>query len=361
VRYLLYQLLRGLKYLHSAGVIHRDLKPGNLLLNANCDLKISDFGLARTVEPDGGAQLTQYVVTRWYRAPELLLMTSSYTAAVDVWSVGCIFAELLLRAPLFKGTSQVHQLQLILARLGPDCIKGSLEAPLQPILKLLARAQLAGRERGPLSEDGRPLRALLPSLCAAGHDLLSRLLKFDPRERMSAAEALAHPYFADLHDEDAEPVATEQLAFGLDEGEGSQWLDWPELRGAYCDIADESLRARLRRVDAYHSLSRSHGSQSTPRDGVDGGAEARDAGPSPADQPRADGRAERASCPAAKLGADWGAEATTQPTRQQVADGCGAELDRTNGLGGTPAPTVAGPGPVGSATAIVCGKRAREV
>lgn len=112
MQYFLYQILRGLKYIHSANVLHRDLKPSNLLLNANCDLKICDFGLARvTSETDF---MTEYVVTRWYRAPELLLNSSDYTAAIDVWSVGCIFMELMDRKPLFPGRDHVHQLNLLL-------------------------------------------------------------------------------------------------------------------------------------------------------------------------------------------------------------------------------------------------------
>lgn len=110
-QYFLYQLLRGLKYIHSAKVLHRDLKPSNLLLNANCDLKICDFGLARTTSETDF--MTEYVVTRWYRAPELLLNCSEYTAAIDVWSVGCIFMELLNREPLFPGRDYVQQLRLI--------------------------------------------------------------------------------------------------------------------------------------------------------------------------------------------------------------------------------------------------------
>lgn len=111
LQYFLYQILRGLKYIHSANVIHRDLKPSNLLVNANCDLKIIDFGLARpTAENE---LLTEYVVTRWYRAPELLLNSSDYTAAIDVWSVGCIFMELMNRKPLFPGKDHVHQMRLL--------------------------------------------------------------------------------------------------------------------------------------------------------------------------------------------------------------------------------------------------------
>lgn len=111
-QYFLYQLLRGLKYVHSANVLHRDLKPSNLLLNANCDLKICDFGLARTTsEADF---MTEYVVTRWYRAPELLLNCTEYTAAIDIWSVGCILMELIKREPLFPGRDYAQQLGLII-------------------------------------------------------------------------------------------------------------------------------------------------------------------------------------------------------------------------------------------------------
>ncbi|XP_056843106.1 mitogen-activated protein kinase 2-like, partial [Raphanus sativus] len=93
-----FYLLRGLKYIHSANILLRDLKPGNLLINANCDLKICDFGLARTSNTKGQF-ITEYVVTRWYRAPELLLCCDNYGTSIDVWSVGCIFAELLGRKP----------------------------------------------------------------------------------------------------------------------------------------------------------------------------------------------------------------------------------------------------------------------
>ncbi|XWS71768.1 hypothetical protein CRYUN_Cryun03dG0167000 [Craigia yunnanensis] len=110
-QYFLYQLLRGRKYIHSANVLHRDLKPSNLLLNASCDLKICDFGLARTTSETDF--LTEYVVTRWYRAPELLLNSSEYTAAIDIWSIGCILMEIIGREPLFPGKDYVQQLGLI--------------------------------------------------------------------------------------------------------------------------------------------------------------------------------------------------------------------------------------------------------
>lgn len=120
--------------MHSAGVLHRDLKPSNLLLNSNCDLKICDFGLARTsTETDF---MTEYVVTRWYRAPELLLNCSEYTAAIDMWSVGCILMEILKREPLFPGKDYIQQLGLITEVPSSDSISFS-EHILRSLLKLV--------------------------------------------------------------------------------------------------------------------------------------------------------------------------------------------------------------------------------
>merc|ERR1719334_1273961 len=117
-QFFVYQMLRGLKYIHSAGVIHRDLKPENILINGyDCNLKITDFGLARGVFKDE-QNLTEYVVTRWYRAPEVMCSARQYDEKVDEWSVGCIFVELLLRKPLFPGKNHIEQLQRIFEVLG---------------------------------------------------------------------------------------------------------------------------------------------------------------------------------------------------------------------------------------------------
>ena len=119
-QYFIYQTLRALKAMHSANVLHRDLKPSNLLLNANCDLKVCDFGLARSAasSEDNSGFMTEYVATRWYRAPEIMLTFKEYTKAIDVWSVGCILAELLGGKPFFKGRDYVDQLNQILHYLG---------------------------------------------------------------------------------------------------------------------------------------------------------------------------------------------------------------------------------------------------
>jgi tRNA A-37 threonylcarbamoyl transferase component Bud32 len=117
VQYFIYQVLRGLKYIHSSDVIHRDLKPSNLLVNSNCDLKICDFGLARGIhqghtEGRGGTMLlTEYVVTRWYRAPEIMLACHEYSKPIDIWSIGCIFGELILRKPYFPGDDYIDQVR----------------------------------------------------------------------------------------------------------------------------------------------------------------------------------------------------------------------------------------------------------
>ncbi len=119
VQYFLYQLLRAVKYMHSANVIHRDLKPSNLLVNSNCDLKVCDFGLARGISPNHMDDLdddrkpplllTEYVVTRWYRAPEIMLACHEYSKPIDLWSIGCIFAELLGRKPYLAGDDYIDQ------------------------------------------------------------------------------------------------------------------------------------------------------------------------------------------------------------------------------------------------------------
>ncbi|CAK9068384.1 Mitogen-activated protein kinase 13 (AtMPK13) (MAP kinase 13), partial [Durusdinium trenchii] len=111
------QILRGLKYLHSAGVAHRDLKPSNILVNKDCALRIADFGLARG-RSNSDEELTDYVVTRWYRAPELMLLPCGYFEAVDLWSVGCIHFELMAREVLFPGKDHLDMLKRIAATLG---------------------------------------------------------------------------------------------------------------------------------------------------------------------------------------------------------------------------------------------------
>ena len=207
-QYLIYQLLRGLKYVHSANVLHRDLKPSNLLLNANCDLKICDFGLARTGHVITEF-MTEYVVTRWYRAPELLLSCSEYTSAIDVWSVGCIFAELLGRKPLFPGNDYVHQLNLIARVIGSPS-----EKELEFITSDKARRYIRSLPRSPRVD----FQKVYPNAEPDAVDLIDKMLVFDPKRRITVTEALAHPYLASLHDVSDEPSASKPFEFSF-EGE----------------------------------------------------------------------------------------------------------------------------------------------
>ncbi|KAK4803383.1 hypothetical protein SAY86_003200 [Trapa natans] len=204
-QYFLYQLLRGLKYVHSANVLHRDLKPSNLLLNANCDLKIGDFGLARTTSETDF--MTEYVVTRWYRAPELLLNCSEYTAAIDIWSVGCIFGEIATREPLFPGKDYVHQLRLITELIGsPD------EASLG-----FLRSNNARRYVRQLPQYRKQLLSTrFPSMSPKAVDLLEKMLVFDPTKRITVDEALCHPYLSSLHDINDEPVCPQPFSIDFE-------------------------------------------------------------------------------------------------------------------------------------------------
>ena len=195
-QYFVYQMLCALKYMHSANVLHRDLKPSNLLLNANCDLKVCDFGLARASSSDDGF-MTEYVATRWYRAPEIMLTCKEYTKAVDVWSVGCILAEMLSGRPLFPGKDYHHQLTLILDILGTPCMDD-----FHAIKSRRARNYVCSL---PFRKQAS-FRQLFPKASAKALDLLARLLAFNPLKRITVEEALAHPYVAVYHDPADEPA-----------------------------------------------------------------------------------------------------------------------------------------------------------
>ncbi|CAE6395957.1 unnamed protein product [Rhizoctonia solani] len=202
-QYFIYQTLRALKALHSADVIHRDLKPSNLLLNANCDLKVCDFGLARSVrtaEPSGTETgfMTEYVATRWYRAPEIMLTFKQYTKAIDVWSVGCILAEMLSGKPLFPGRDYHHQLTLILDVLGTPTLDEFYAITTRRSRDYI-RA-LPFRKR-------RPFAQLFPNASPLAVDFLTKTLTFDPKKRITVEDALCHPYLEAYHDPDDEPVA----------------------------------------------------------------------------------------------------------------------------------------------------------
>uniref|UniRef100_A0A9L0I8X6 cyclin-dependent kinase n=1 Tax=Equus asinus TaxID=9793 RepID=A0A9L0I8X6_EQUAS len=180
----LFQLLQGVNFCHSHRVIHRDLKPQNLLINELGAIKLADFGLARAF----GVPLRTYtheVVTLWYRAPEILLGSKFYSTAVDVWSIGCIFAEMVTRRALFPGDSEIDQLFRIFRTLGTPT-----EATWPGV------TQLPDYKGSFPKWTRKRLEEIVPNLQPEGQDLLMQLLQYDPSRRISAKAALAHPYFS---------------------------------------------------------------------------------------------------------------------------------------------------------------------
>ncbi|XP_062159472.1 cell division control protein 2 homolog [Alnus glutinosa] len=187
VKMFLHQILRGIAYCHSHRVLHRDLKPQNLLLDRSANvLKLADFGLARAFGIPVRT-FTHEVVTLWYRAPEILLGSRHYSTPVDVWSVGCIFAEMVNQRPLFPGDSEIDELFRIFRVLGTpneDTWPGVTSLP----------DYKSAFPKWP----SKDLAAVVPNLDSAGVDLLSKMLCLDPSRRITARIALEHEYFKDI-------------------------------------------------------------------------------------------------------------------------------------------------------------------
>jgi serine/threonine protein kinase len=196
VQYLAFQLLAGIAYIHAASVVHRDLKPSNLLVNKNCDLKICDFGLARSFPSGPGARadddtlLTMYVTTRWYRAPELLCLKTRYNDAVDICAVGCILAEMLSRKALLPGRDFKEQLRLIIELIG---------TPSSDEIEFIENNTVVQYIESLERQEPKPLEQVLPGVSASALDLVRRMLCFDVTNRVTAQEALRHQYLQEYN------------------------------------------------------------------------------------------------------------------------------------------------------------------
>mmetsp|Transcript_20110 Transcript_20110/g.36385 ORF Transcript_20110/g.36385 Transcript_20110/m.36385 type:complete len:450 (+) Transcript_20110:72-1421(+) len=263
---LLYNLLVGVRYIHSAGIYHRDLKPANVLVNQDCAVKICDFGLARAIggeaqalphtpretegDPDARSpivpsnlrtkrHLTGHVVTRWYRAPELILLQDNYTQAIDVWSIGCIYAELLNmldgvrhvdRGPLFPGSScfplspdSRHQTDYKFHTRGKqdqlNMIFNILGTPTEVEIDMLTREDAKRYLRCFSSRTGSGVQAKFPHAPAASCDLVGRMLTFDPAKRISVLAALDSELFTDIRTPAIEKVAEKQVTLEFENGD----------------------------------------------------------------------------------------------------------------------------------------------
>uniref|UniRef100_A0A452RDS6 mitogen-activated protein kinase n=2 Tax=Ursus TaxID=9639 RepID=A0A452RDS6_URSAM len=200
IQFLVYQMLKGLKYIHAAGVIHR-VSPGgagSFLWRAGVGrawpLGILDFGLARQAD----SEMTGYVVTRWYRAPEVILNWMRYTQTVDIWSAGCIMAEMITGKTLFKGSDHLDQLKEIMKVTG---------TPPADFVQRLQSADAKNYMKGLPELEKKDFASILTSASPLAVNLLEKMLVLDAERRVTAAEALTHPYFESLHDTEDEPKA----------------------------------------------------------------------------------------------------------------------------------------------------------
>lgn len=200
--------------MHSGQLLHRDMKPSNVLLNSDCHVKLCDFGLARSVAELGednakdAAVLTDYVATRWYRAPEILLGSTRYTKGVDMWSIGCILGEMLGGQPMFPGKSTVNQLELVIEVTG---------RPNKLDMKAIKSKHTATMLETLAVKPQKSLQSLFPTASVDALDLMSKLLVFNPEKRLSVDEAIRHPYLAQFHNSADEPILSAPIHISIDD------------------------------------------------------------------------------------------------------------------------------------------------
>lgn len=209
-----YQICCGVKYMHSADVIHRDLKPGNILVTSQGCLKICDFGLARGINPKHmnhlhkSSNITNYVATRWYRAPELILTRKNYGKPVDIWAVGCIFAELYGRRPIFIGDDQIQQVNEICKIIGSPSRHIVFSYGTTTAWELFS-------EPNPKYQK-KHWGELYPHANLDAQDLLDKMICWDTRERFNISEILDHPYLEDIRNKDEEASMETEFDFSFE-------------------------------------------------------------------------------------------------------------------------------------------------
>lgn len=238
-QYVVYQLLKSLHYMHTAELLHRDIKPSNLLLNSDCHVKLCDFGLCRSLAESAATSnpvLTDYVATRWYRAPEILLGSTRYNKGVDMWSLGCILGEMLIGKPIFPGVSTMNQLDRILEVTGRPSAEDTASVR-SPFASTMLDSLPASRPKA-LSE-------MFPTASAEALDLLRVCLQFNPNKRITAQEALRHPYVSQFHNADDEPACPRVIRIQIDDNTKYTAAEYRER--LYKEISRKRREARSKR------------------------------------------------------------------------------------------------------------------
>lgn len=241
--YIIYQTLKSLKYIHSAEIIHRDLKPSNILVNSDCLVKMADFGLARSImsyDDESAPVMTEYVATRWYRAPEIVLGSNKYSKAVDMWSVGCILGELIRGKAIFPGKSTVNQIELILDLLGKPTNEdiAAMGAPSDySILNSLSCKKKYSFDQF--------FKGATPDCL----DFIRRCLDFNPKKRLTIEQALKHPYVKQFHNPSEEIVCSKVIEIPIND---NKKLSLQEYRKAlYDDILNKKKEQRKKWQQKY--------------------------------------------------------------------------------------------------------------
>jgi len=261
-KYILYQIIKSLKFLHSGELIHRDMKPSNVLLNSDCHCKLIDFGLARScaniATDNSNVVLTDYVATRWYRAPEILLGSTKYTKSVDMWSIGCILGELIGGTPMFPGTTTLDQLERVIAVTGFPNKEDLASVKSRFTESMLENVNVKER---------KSFQSLYPSASPEGLDLLSKLLQFNPAKRISSTDALKHPFLKQFWNPEEEMTMKSPIKISIDDNVRFTISEY--RKSLYRQIVQKRKEQRKKKAQAKayrakRSSLRSRGSSTRP-------------------------------------------------------------------------------------------------
>ncbi|CAD7936392.1 unnamed protein product [Amoebophrya sp. A120] len=289
-QYIIYQMLRCLKYMHTGKMLHRDIKPSNILLNSDCLVKVCDFGLARTAtqmsqeKGDPAPVLTDYVATRWYRAPEILLGSTSYTYGVDIWAVGCILGELLNGKPIFPGSSTMNQLDRILEVTGRPSAE-DVAALQSPFAETMLESLPSNRHR---TLDNNRFKEMFPSASNEALSFLRECLKFNPQRRISAEKSLHHAYVAQFHNPADEPSCPKPISIPLDDNTKLSVADYRDK--LYAEVVKRRKDDR-RPSSSYDGNGGQSGSQARPGSQAASG-QRKSAGGNPGDWEKVESRSQ---------------------------------------------------------------------